>query len=90
MFISFPCLWCVDGMLPKISMCDYVCVCVCVLFKGTTMTNTHTDRVSGPHLWEMMLGGQSRQTDVSALLKRMANSPWGWEKAMNKFITLMH
>lgn len=54
-----------------------------------TGTHTHALRVSGPHLCEMMLSGQSLQTDVSALLKRMPTSPWGSETAMNKFITLM-
>lgn len=68
-----------------------VCATVCVLF-AETMRNAHTLtlRVCGPHLWEMMLSGQSQQTDVSALLKKMATGPWGREKAMNKFITLMY
>lgn len=85
MFISFPCSWCVHGMKPNISVCDYVCC-----LQKQWQTNTHTLRVSGPHFREMMLSGQSPQTDVSALLKKMPVSPWGWEKAMNKFITLMY
>lgn len=55
-----------------------------------THRRTHTLGVSGLHLCGMTLGGQSQQTDVSALLKKMPTSPRGCEKAMNKFITLMY
>ena len=76
-------------------MCG-VCVSSSVsLANKYTHTHTHTQHprereVCAPHLWKMMLGGQSQQTDVSGLLKRMANSPQAWREAMNKFITLMH
>ena len=83
----------------QISAFAWVCgACVCLplsLSQTNTHTHTHTQHprereVCAPHLWKMMLGGQSQQTDVSGLLKRMANSPQAWREAMNTFITLMH